>query len=64
MSKSLDTKIFETKDFGRDGLASADCHGLDHHRAWDGLWTRLDVTVRLWKFLQACFLKCCRCEVY
>jgi hypothetical protein len=55
MSKSLDTKIFETKDFGRDGLASADCHGLDHHRAWDGLWTRLDVTVGCGNFFRLAF---------
>jgi len=52
ISKNLDTKIVETKDFGHCGLASAKRHGLDHLRANDGLWTRLDVTVGLWKFLE------------
>src|SRR5271163_3615845 len=27
----------------------ADCHGLDHDRSSDGLWTRLDVTTGVWK---------------
>jgi hypothetical protein len=30
-------------------LASANRQGLDHDRASDGLWTRLDVTTCLWK---------------
>jgi hypothetical protein len=55
MSKSLDTKIFETKEFRRDGLASANRHCLDHHRARDGLWTRSDVTLACGNFLSLLF---------
>jgi hypothetical protein len=36
-------------------LACANCHGLDHDRASIGVWTRLDVTVGLWKFLGRSF---------
>jgi len=50
MSKSLEIKIRQTKDFGLHESASADRHGLDHDRATDGLWTRLDVTVGLVEF--------------
>jgi mRNA-degrading endonuclease toxin of MazEF toxin-antitoxin module len=35
--------------YGRDDWASANRHGLDHDRASDGLWTRSDVTVGVWK---------------
>src|ERR1039458_1932360 len=52
MSKNLDTKIGKKKDLGRNELACANRHGLDHDRASDGLWTRLDVTICLWKFLR------------
>jgi hypothetical protein len=51
MSKNLDTKIRETKDFGRSELGYTNRHCLDHDRASDGLWTRLDVTVGLWNVL-------------
>ena len=47
MSKNLDIKIRETKDLRATILGVADSHGLDHDRAWDGLWTRLDVTLPL-----------------
>jgi len=36
-------------------LACANRHRIDHDRASDGLWTRLDVTVGLWKFLERLF---------
>jgi len=39
-----------------DGLGSPDRHGLDHDRASDGLWTRSDVTIGLWKLLRR---RCC-----
>jgi hypothetical protein len=38
---------------GRNELGHANRHGLDHDRASNGLWTRLDVTVRLWRILEA-----------
>src|SRR5277367_664645 len=50
-SKSLDTKILETKDFGSRGVSLANRHGLDNDCAREGLRTRLDVTGGLWKFL-------------
>ena len=44
MSKSLDIKIRETKDFGAHALNCANRYGLDHDCAGYGLCTRLDVT--------------------
>jgi hypothetical protein len=41
MSKNLE-------DDWRVELASANRHGLDHDRAANRLWTRLDVTTGLW----------------
>jgi|HubBroStandDraft_1064217.scaffolds.fasta_scaffold276290_2 hypothetical protein len=35
MSKNLDTKIFKTKDLGRDALALGDRQGLDHLRRFE-----------------------------
>src|SRR6267154_5463233 len=52
MSKSLDIKIRETKDFGAHALACANRYGLDHDCAGYGLRTRLDVTGGLWTFLR------------
>jgi len=45
--------------YGRYDLGSPDRCGLGHHRASDGLWTRLDVTQGLWKFFQGvCHDRC------
>jgi hypothetical protein len=48
--KDLDTKIRETKDFGREDLPGADCRGLAHDCASSIGSTRADVTGGLWVF--------------
>src|SRR5579863_4397661 len=53
MPKNLGPRDIDNKGLrGAMKLACANRYGLEHHCAWDGLWTRLDVTLGLWKFLE------------
>jgi hypothetical protein len=56
MSKNhLDTETAKQRTSGRDELACANRRGLEHDRATDGVWTRLDLTMGVWKFFGGVF---------